>query len=253
MGRKQGTSTPGEGVLLSLLKVFGPDVNLRLSVSARWKIVSVMTCCRWCPALYIYIFLLALERAPGCDSALFLRNTQRSASRLTPPTPDRRFWSSIACCFGRRSPVVFERQVEESPPPPKGERYVPPVAGGLGLGRDRAPPGPQSWSSGGDSGGRPEPRGYPQQRAPSGRTHYGQDGRGYALPSGRDGDGSPFRDEGASGGGMHGHRLRESDFPLEMGGTPKTEKPTQLRPRGEECWCRLVDACWIFGTVLALL
>lgn len=122
---------------------------------------------------------------------------------------------------------------------------MPPMVGGLGLGRDRAPPGPQSWSSGGDSGGRPEPRGYPQQRAPSGRTHYGQDGRGYGLPSGRDGDGSPFRDEGASGGGMHGHRLRESDFPLEMGGTPKPEKPTQLRPRGEECW--------IFGTALAEL
>lgn len=117
---------------------------------------------------------------------------------------------------------------------------MPPMGGGS-FGRDRAPPGSQSWSSGGDSSGRPEPRGYPQQRAPSGRTPYGQDGRGYGVSSGR--DGSPFRDGGASGGGMQGHQLRESDFPLEMGGTPKQEKPTQLRPRGEECWYRSVE--WV--------
>lgn len=123
---------------------------------------------------------------------------------------------------------------------------MPPMAGG-GFGRDRGPPGSQSWSGEGDGGGRPEPRGYPPQRAPSGRSPYGQDGRGYGLPSGR--DRSPFRDEGGSGGGMHGHRLRESDFPLEMGGTTKAEKTPHLRPRGEE-WnvdAGVIDACWVLA------
>lgn len=137
--------------------------------------------------------------------------------------------------------VAVQAPMEAAPAPaPREDRYVPPMAGGGGgaggYGRDRPPPGSQ-WS--GEGGGRQDAKGYQPQRAPSGRPHFGQDGRGgYGLGPGR--DGSPGREEGGYGrpsgpgrGGMQGHRLRESDFPLEMGGTAKAEKPPQLRPRGK--------------------
>lgn len=83
-------------------------------------------------------------------------------------------------------------------------------------------------------------RGYPPQRAPSVRATYGgQDGRGYGVQGGR--DGSPSGEGGgygrpglgpAGGNAGQGHVLTDSDFPLEMGGTSKAEKVSQLRPRG---------------------
>lgn len=103
-------------------------------------------------------------------------------------------------------------------------------------GRERPVPGSQ-WSA---EGGRPNPRGYPPQRAPSGRPHFTREGRSYGDNAG--GEASPGRQEGGGygqtrgpgGGEMQGHRLKESDFPLEMGGRTKTEKQPQLRPRGKD-------------------
>ena len=113
------------------------------------------------------------------------------------------------------------------------------------------------WSKN-DGGGRPDPRSYPPPRAPSGRPHFRQDGRGDLMGRGRDGSpagredgmgmgfgsggfGGPGRPSGGGGGPgggelQQGHRLRESDFPLEMGGgAPKSgqDKTPPLRPRGE--------------------
>lgn len=68
------------------------------------------------------------------------------------------------------------------------------------------------------------------------------------------------------GAGMPTHRLSESEFPLEMGGTAvKAEKPQQLRPRGTTSFfvffscrdlvrwlsrCVSVDWLWCWGAVI---
>lgn len=55
---------------------------------------------------------------------------------------------------------------------------------------------------------------------------YGREEGGYGGGQGRPGAGSAMQGQG--------HRLRESDFPLEMGGAaPKADKTPPLRPRGE--------------------
>lgn len=120
---------------------------------------------------------------------------------------------------------------EEPPSAPaaRPERYVPPNK--AAFARDRTGEG---------AGAGADVRGYPPPRAPSERPPYGQDGQGYGLQTGR--EGSPlgerggYRRPGLGVGGSQvgqGHRLTESDFPLEMGGSTKTEKAQQLRPRGE--------------------
>ncbi|CAM9091465.1 unnamed protein product [Ectocarpus sp. 4 AP-2014] len=144
--------------------------------------------------------------------------------------------------------------------PARDDRSAPPMAGegrGGGYGHDNrsaGPPGSSRWPNndgggggGGGGGGRSDPRSYPPPRAPSGRSHFGQRGDG---PGGGGRDGSPagrengmgaggYGGQGRSGGGppggggMQGHYLRESDFPLEMGGgASRAEKSPQLRPRG---------------------
>lgn len=108
--------------------------------------------------------------------------------------------------------------------------------GGGGFGRDRPLPGSR-WS--GEGAGRSDPKNYPPQRAPSGlRAPYGhgQDGRSYGPGPGRNassGSAEWGHGHASGGGGRQGHQLRESDFPLEMGGAARTEKQPQLRPRGD--------------------
>lgn len=159
-------------------------------------------------------------------------------------------------------PRVFQPAAEETAPattPDRGDRYTPPMGGGGGgngnggFGHDGrgggggpATTGPSRWAKH-DGGGRSDPRSYPPPRAPSGRPHFSQDGRsGDGMGhGGRDGSPAGYgREDGGYGGqgrpgagvGIQGqgHRLRESDFPLEMGGgAPKADKTPPLRPRGE--------------------
>lgn len=170
------------------------------------------------------------------------RATWRSCHRVRGVSPY--LWSRGDGLDGSALCDVQQPPVEDSGSA-RHDRYV--DAKGGSLPRDGTASGTQSWSSG-DGAGAADSKELPSQRASSSRPPYGQEGRGYGIQSAR--DGSPSRDPGSygrpgngagsrgSGGGIQGHRLNDSDFPLEMGGTVKPEKPPQLRPRGES---HLVD------------
>lgn len=122
-----------------------------------------------------------------------------------------------------------------------------------------------------EGGGRPDARSYPPPRAPSGRPHFRQDERSDLLGRNRDGspggreDGMGSRGFGGPGrpggggigpgsGGMQGHRLKESDFPLEMGGgAPRSgeDKTPPLRPRGTP-WSVCLSGCLVLSACVGV-
>lgn len=143
--------------------------------------------------------------------------------------------SRLPCqpCLSASQP--HEQEDNATSRPPATEPYVPPK-GGISR-QDGSPPGVQPWRAD-TNGGDVDIRAYPPQRAPS-AGHHEPGGKPHGLLPDHGVSSSRVNEafrrlRPGTGRETQGPYLRESDFPLEMGGTTKADKtPTpQLRPRG---------------------